>query len=92
MRDNLPKTRPFKNECGIVNLDSETGSGTHWVAYYKKGNHIEYFDSFGNLQPPKEIINYLGEQIHFNYTCYQNYDSFNCGHLCLNFLYSCNFQ
>lgn len=92
MRDSLPKTKPFKNECGIVNLDSSIGLGTHWVAYYKKDKHIEYFDSFGNLQPPIEIINYLGDKIGYNYTKHQNYDSFNCGHLCLIFLYDCYFQ
>lgn len=92
MRDNLPKTRPKNEECGIVNLDSSNSSGTHWVAYYKKGKQIEYFDSFGNLQPPIEIINYLGENIKYNYTQYQNFDSFNCGHLCLKFLLDCYFK
>lgn len=89
MRDNLPYNKPWKNECGIVNLDSSSGPGTHWVAYYKNDKHIEYFDSFGNLQPPTEIINYLGKKIKYNYTKYQDYDSVNCGHLCLKFLYDC---
>ena len=31
MRDNLPKS-PYKNECGVINLDITSGSGTHWVA------------------------------------------------------------
>lgn len=86
MLDELPK-RPRRNECGIINLDSSTGSGTHWVAYHKKGTNIEYFDSFGNLQPPKELLNYLGDNIMYNYEAYQNYNSVNCGHLCLKFLY-----
>lgn len=51
MRDKLPK-KPHIIECGIVNLDSYKGPGTHWVAYYKNYNKKEYFDSFGNLQPP----------------------------------------
>lgn len=87
MRDSLPK-RPRKHECAIVNLDNSTGPGTHWVAYYKKDFSIEYFDSFGNLQPPLEIINYLGSNIKYNYTAHQNYNSVNCGHLYLNFLYN----
>ena len=32
MRDLLPKNVD-KFECGIVNLDSYKGSGTHWVCY-----------------------------------------------------------
>lgn len=93
MRDRLPRSGPLKNECGIVNLDSSTGSGTHWVAYYKKGNVIDYFDSFGNLQPPIELINYLGERINYNYFQYQKFNSINCGHLCLSFLFDkCNYK
>ena len=91
MRDNLPRYKPWKNECGIVNLDSLKGPGTHWVAYCKKGKLIEYFDSFGNLQPPIEIIHYLGLNIKYNYTKYQDFNTFNCGHLCLKFLYDCYF-
>lgn len=87
MLDGLPKTKPWTNECGIVNLDNSSGPGTHWVAYYKHGvNNIQYFDSFGNLQPPKEIINYLGKNVKYNYNTFQNYDTFICGHLCLKFL------
>lgn len=87
MRDNLP-TKPKKLECGIVNLDVSTGSGTHWVAYHKSTNQIEYFDSFGNLQPPSEIKKYLGSSIQYNYKQYQKFNTVVCGHLCLKFLYS----
>jgi len=33
------------------------------VAYAKRGNRAVYFDSFGNLQPPKEIVRYLGNDV-----------------------------
>lgn len=90
MRDDLPK-KPWKRECGIVNLDISSGSGTHWTAYYKTVNEhgkscVEYFDSYGNLKPPIEIINYLGNRINYNHTGYQTYNTVNCGHLCLEFL------
>lgn len=90
MRDKLPK-KVWKNECGIVNLDISSGSGTHWTAYYKRTNklnknYVEYFDSFGNLRPPPEIISYLGNRICYNHTPYQTYNTVNCGHLCLDFL------
>lgn len=92
MRDSLPKGRPWKNESGIINLDSSNGLGTHWVAYFKKDYYIDYFDSFGNLPPPVELITYLGNNIHYNYIKHQDYDSVNCGHLCLRFLYDCYFK
>lgn len=89
MRDKLPR-KPRERECGVINLDSYRGIGTHWVAYYKNYDEIEYFDSFGNLQPPLEVLKYLGNNIKYNYKREQNFDSFNCGHLCLKFL--CNFK
>lgn len=86
MRNNLPK-RPHKLECGIVNLDDREGPGTHWCAYRKKGDAAMWYDSFGNLPPPREILNYLkGQQIIYNYDREQNFGTWNCGHLCLEFL------
>ena len=85
MSDSLP-SKPFKIESGIVNLDSSYGPGTHWVAYFKYKNDIEYFDSFGNLKPSRFIINYLGLNIKYNHDCFQKFTEINCGHLCINFI------
>lgn len=89
MRDCLPK-KPYLQECGIVNLDESMGCGTHWVAYYKNHNYKEYFDSFGNLQPPIELIDYLKYPIQYNYKQKQKFNTFTCGHLCLQFLFDKN--
>ena len=35
LRDTLP-TKTKLNECGILNLDSSSGDGTHWVMWFKK--------------------------------------------------------
>jgi len=88
MRDALPKKGPWQHESAIINLDDARGPGTHWVAYHKNGHHVMYFDSFGNLQPPHEIVQYLGKGsiIHYNHQSYQNYKSYRCGHLCLEYL------
>lgn len=86
MRDNLPK-RPKSIECSVINLDSIKNEGTHWVAYIKIKNKCWYFDSFGDLKPPLELVSYLGKtEIFYNYENYQNFNSVNCGHLCLKFL------
>jgi len=45
-----------RNENDIVNLDDATGPGTHWGAYAKRNNRVVYFNSFGNLRPPKELV------------------------------------
>jgi hypothetical protein len=88
MRTTLPKS-PRANESGIVNLDDAEGPGTHWVAYAKRGKRAIYFDSFGNLRPPRELIRYLekdASQIEYNRTSYQRFNQSICGQLCLQFL------
>lgn len=87
MRNSLPFDGPKFKEAVVLNLDDKTGPGTHWVAYRKNGNDVVYFDSFGNLKPPKELIDYLKvNKIKYNYENYQSFDTFTCGHLCLEFL------
>lgn len=89
MRNTLPKTiRQF--ERGVVNLDNRSGSGTHWVAYKKIKNKVIYFDSYGNLQPPLELLIYFNSStpvtIIYNREIFQTFNSVNCGQLCLKFL------
>lgn len=88
MRDSLPHT-PRRYESAIINLDTQEGSGTHWVAYKKCNDNVNYFDSFGALKPPFELVRYFGDKckIRFNYNSYQKFNTINCGHLCLEFLY-----
>ena len=87
MRDKLPSSGPLYDESAIVNLDKDSGPGTHWVAYKKQGQKVIYFDSFGDLQPPIELMLYLNvNEVKYNPEKYQTYDTYNCGHLCLKFL------
>lgn len=87
MRDLLPSSGPNVFETGIINLDDNRGCGTHWVAYKKYHDNVMYFDSFGNLQPPLELISYFKNcNIKYNIDMYQKL-RYNCGHLCLQFLY-----
>lgn len=90
MRDKLPR-KIRASECGIINLDSAIGEGTHWVAYIKKQNLAEYFDSYGDLRPPREVEQYLlsdgkTKDIYYNYTRYQKNNEMICGQLCVMFL------
>lgn len=88
MRNNLPIDGPHYRESAIVNLDDKHGPGTHWVAYKKYGKNVTYFDSFGDLQPPIELILYWNvDNVKYNYERFQKFNTFNCGHLCLEFLY-----
>lgn len=90
MRDTLPIT-VHKNECGVMNLDNVHGPGTHWVCYRKCDNIVYYYDSFGNLPPPPELILYFNSvgsnvTVRYNYERQQTFDTVICGHLCLRFL------
>lgn len=91
MRDNLPK-KPLLNECAIINLDNQQNDGTHWTAYCKKADLVYYFDSFGNLPPPIELVKYFGSdvEIHYNNLKYQDFGTIICGQLCITFLHHFN--
>ena len=60
MRNTLPSSGPRYYESAILNLYDESGPGTHWVAYRKPNKSVVYFDSFGDLHSPLELMNYLG--------------------------------
>ena len=79
--DTLPK-KPNKKQCGIVNFDKSGGPGTHWVAWYKNGRTKIYFSSYG-IQPPIEVVEYLGNPIRFNTDQLQPAGQIFWGHLCL---------
>lgn len=92
MRNKLPK-KIKKHESGIINLDDHLGKGTHWTAYVKNNKIINYFDSFGNLRPPTEVITYFysdgsKNNIKYNYNKYQSFNATTCGHLSLQFIYN----
>lgn len=92
MRDTLSKkTGPATHECWILNHGSSKSNGTHWTALAKKFNTVFYFDSFGKLAPPLEVLDYLGDDVNLYYNAkkYQDYGTTICGHLCLRFL--CDF-
>ena len=93
MRDELPH-KPFKVECGILNLNTHTQQGSHWICWYKNQHERYYFDSFGE-PPPPELLRYLktSEELESNAptirrsaVTVQHYESNECGSLCLYML------
>ena len=88
MRDTLPEA-PYKVECGIINFNTSTEKGSHWVCYYKNRTQRIYFDSYGQITPI-EIQNYLKTKrergagvIQRNTDIVQPINTSICGHLCL---------
>ena len=95
MRDELPN-KPWYHECGIVNFNTSTEPGSHWIAYYKNGKNRIYFDSYGQVILD-EISKYLksdSEKINDeaviarNTDIVQDFNTHICGHLCLYVLKS----
>lgn len=86
MIDELPR-EPWVNESAIVNLNTSKEPGSHWTSYIKRGKQVWYFDSFGGVPPPPELVRYLGtSNIAFNHLRHQSYDQQNCGQLSVLFL------
>lgn len=84
--DTLP-SKPWTKESCIVNLCLSHQEGSHWVCFEKKGQTVRYFNSFGNLRPPREIAKYLKDcKIFYNRIKHQNYSQRICGQLCVLFL------
>ena len=92
-RDSLP-AYPNRNECGIVNFNTSSEPGSHWVCYFKTGKNRIYFDSYGQITP-YEVQKYLKTQseidkqvIKRNTEIVQPTGTQICGHLCLYVLKS----
>src|SRR5271156_2532194 len=95
MRNTL-EDRPLQYECGIINFQGEMeGNGTHWTAWFKKGETKIFFDSFGT-NPPDELQKYLGKEILSGTFQIQQINSDICGELSILVLYlldnGCSFE
>ena len=69
-------SRQWLSNCGIINLDSNNGPGTHWACYVDSF----YFDPFG-LPPPENIFFFKL----YNTLQDQKKISVLCGYFCLFF-------
>jgi hypothetical protein len=83
MRDELNKLKRRKNECMIINLDSEDNPGTHWTALYIEEGKANYFDSYG-MPPMQETAKYIqGLPLDCNSFSIQKPGFVICGHYCI---------
>lgn len=73
--------------CGIINLDSSKGPGTHFTLWfnYPTADRVYYFDSFG-VVPPTEISTWLktsGKPTYYSSDHLQPIASKMCGKYCV---------
>jgi hypothetical protein len=81
---NLPS-----QSLAIVNCCNKNLTGLHWLALYKEGDVLEFFDTYG-LHP--NMYNLMGKLPQYNYLIYnhkrvQSLNSNVCGQYCLFFCY-----
>ena len=77
-RDSMPNH--IERKFYIINLDDESGPGTHWVVLYNLRKKPIYFDSFG-VWPPKELGQI--ENLVINEYRIQSFNSSSCGLYCV---------
>ena len=58
-RNNLSK---INDGAYTINLDEYESIETHWIVLYVNDNNVNYFDSFGLEDIPKEIRKFIGNK------------------------------
>jgi hypothetical protein len=90
-KDQLPYRRKpggyIINLQDEMNAENEYNNGTHWCAFYIKGNQACYFDSFGIICPRQVQEFCKGLTLVYNTKDIQNITSEVCGWYCLFFLF-----
>ena len=77
-RNNL--LNKIKKGAYVINLDEYENKGRHWVSLFVKPKYTVYFDSFGIEHIPKEINEFINNDIKSNIFRIQAYDSIMCGY------------
>lgn len=88
--DDFQHMKPMKQECGIYGSKPKSENNHHWCAWYKNGNKLYSFDSYG-LPPDDELVKYLKQgddrkKIIYSTFMIQQFGETICGQYCLKFL------
>ena len=95
MSDEMANLKPSQHECGVINLQPHTKTGTHWICWFIHGTERIFFDSYAGL-PPIGLTKYLktGKELTQNLPVIkrstitvQHDATVECGGLCLFVLY-----
>ena len=83
-RNNLPNK--IKKGAYVINLDEYENTGTHWVSLFVKPKYTVYFDSFSVEHIPKEVNEFINNDIKSNIFRIQEYNSIMYGCFCIEFI------
>ena len=91
--DQLPDfPTQFPKSC-IINTQTSTKVGEHWIALILTKKHCFYFDSFGLPIINQRIIEYLDSHytiVRYSDVCIQHIESDKCGEFCIVFVTQVN--
>ena len=77
----------------ITNTDDHKNPGEHWNSWFVRNKKLIFFDSFGRNPNDSDFPFYYHKltktfnQIEYNKTPIQAWDTFTCGHFCIHFIY-----
>ena len=87
--DQLPDFQTqFPKSC-IINTQTSTKLGEHWIALILTKKHCFYFDSFGLPIINQSILQYLNTHykiVRYSDVCIQHVESGKCGEFCIVFV------
>ena len=87
--DQLPEfPTQFPKSC-IINTQTSTKVGEHWIALILTKKHCFYFDSFGLPIINQSIQQYLNTHykiLRYSDVCIQHVESVKCGEFCIVFV------
>ena len=87
--DQLPIFPPQLSVSCIINTQTSTKVGEHWVALILTKKYCFYFDSFGLPIINQRILKYLNpyfEIVRYSDVCIQHVESNKCGEFCIVFV------
>jgi hypothetical protein len=89
--DKIPKNLSILIGGFVINTDTSTLPGEHWIAVYITTSNIRAFDPLGCYYPSLLVrkLSSIGKKVHYNRVMYQDPTTQMCGPICMQWLSTC---
>jgi len=84
-KDDIPSKLAGKTGCIVINMDSKSGGGTHWIVLLLNKYESVYVDSFG-MTPSENVLTFMrrcAKPMFFSDIQLQDLKSSSCGWFCI---------
>lgn len=83
----LPEN-PKDDQFYVVNLDRDTGAGTHWIVIHLcRSQRNEYFDSYGWKPSDDKFVRFMQDSYIYSTVQLQSQNTTACGQWCILFVW-----